>query len=141
MNEEEIEIMIIKSWRNDEIIDLYKEGGWWKDQYDESSIDQLILGSYLFVLALSKKRKNPIGMGRILSDGISDAYIQDLVVKKKYRNKGVGKRIVRFLVEYCLSNGIKWISLISEPNQDSFYVKLGFEYMKNYIPMKYQIED
>jgi ribosomal protein S18 acetylase RimI-like enzyme len=77
-------------------------------------------------------------MGRILSDGVSDAYIQDLVVLPEYRKKGVGKQLVKKLVEYCHSKNIRWITLIAEPNQDDFYSKLGFKTMEKYIPMKYE---
>ena len=80
-------------------------------------------------------------MGRILSDGVSDAYIQDLVVIPEYRDQGIGKQLVEFLLQHCLSKGILWIGLIAEPKQDSFYSSMNFVPMDNHIPMKYQIED
>jgi GNAT superfamily N-acetyltransferase len=80
-------------------------------------------------------------MGRILSDGVSDAYFQDLVVLPEYRGKGIGKKLVESLLKYCLSRGIQWISLIAEPGQDSFYSLMNFHHMKNHIPMKYKIEE
>ena len=80
-------------------------------------------------------------MGRIISDGFSDAYIQDVVVLPKYQKKGIGGKLIKFLIEYCLSKGILWIGLIAEPNQDKFYSNLGFKTMVNYVPMKYNIEE
>jgi GNAT superfamily N-acetyltransferase len=77
-------------------------------------------------------------MGRLISDGRSDAYIQDLVVLKEYRGSGIGKKLVKKLLDYCLSKGILWVGLIAEPDQDGFYFNLGFKPMKNYVPMKYQ---
>ncbi len=136
-----IEIKFVDNWPEEDIINLYKSGNWWKDYYDPSSIKYLIKGSYRFAVVIDKDEDKTIGMGRILSDGISDAYFQDLVILDEYRNKGFGKRLVKFLVDFCISEGIKWIGLISEPGQDGFYSSLGFKHMKDYTPMKYYIDD
>ena len=129
----DIEIKIVDAWPEEDIIELYKAGGWWKDHY-KSEIKSLIKGSFAFAVAVHKNKA--IGMGRLLSDGVSDAYIQDLVVLHKFRKKGVGKEIVKTLVDHCKSKGILWIGLIAEPNQDGFYSNLGFKTMENYTPMK-----
>ena len=80
-------------------------------------------------------------MGRLISDGVSDAYIQDLIILDEYRGLGLGKKLVNYLVSYCKKNKINWIGLISEPDQDGFYSKLGFSIMKKYTPMKYKNDD
>jgi len=136
-----IKIKIIDSWNQDEIVDLYKTGGWWKEEYDPSGIKNLIKGSFAFVIAFDTNIKKAVGMGRILSDGVSDAYIQDLVVLKEYRNLGIGSEIVKVLMDHCKKKGINWIALIAEPKQDGFYETLGFKTMENYIPMKYKTEE
>ena len=138
MNIKEFEIKIVKDWNIDEIVELYKAGNWWKDHYKKQALTELIKGSFVFAVLLNKKNGRTIGMGRIISDGISDAYIQDLIVLPKYRRLGLGKKLVEELVKYCYDNGITWIALISEPNQDGFYKKIGFNVMKNHIPMKFE---
>jgi len=143
MNSEKncIEFQIVDSWPKEEIVNLYKSGGWWKDTYNPSRIESLIKGSYAFCIAIEKKSGKAIGMGRIISDGISDAYLQDIVILKKYRKQGIGKKLVKYLIDYCKSKGIIWLLLIAEPNQDSFYKLLGFKKMENYVPMKYRREE
>ena len=84
----------------EEIVKLYKSGNWWKENYDSSSIKFLIKGSYRFAVVINKNDDEAIGMGRILSDGVSDAYIQDLVVLEKYRGQGLGEQLVKFLVDF-----------------------------------------
>jgi len=138
MKESEIEIRFVKSWSEDDIVKLYKVGGWWKDSYDKSGIKQLIKGSFCFAVVFDKKTKKTIGMGRVLSDGVSDGYIQDLVILPEYRKKGIGKKLTKSLIDYCKSKGITWIALVSEPNQENFYKKIGFKEMKNYTPLKYE---
>jgi len=141
MKKQQIEIKIVDVWPEQDIIELYKVGGWWKDRYDSSGLKYLIKGSLAFVVAIDKKIKKAVGMGRLISDGVSDAYIQDLVVLPEYRDKGIGREIVKTLVDHCKKKGIFWIGLIAEPNQDTFYETLGFKPMKNYIPMKYRMEE
>jgi ribosomal protein S18 acetylase RimI-like enzyme len=138
MNKEEIEIRIVDKWPENEIVKLYKAGGWWKDRYIPSGLKFLINGSFAFAVAIDKKSKKAIGMGRLISDGVSDAYIQDLVVLPEYRDKGIGREIVKTLINHCKKKGIHWVGLIAEPDQDGFYSNLGFKQMKNYIPMKYE---
>ena len=135
MKKQHIEIKFVNNWLEGEIVELYKTGGWWKDSYDPSGIKPLIEGSFAFAVAVKKDTGKAIGMGRVISDGVSDAYIQDLVVLPEYRGHGVGKKLVNALLEYCLSKKLLWISLIAEPEQDKFYLSLGFKHMKNYAPM------
>ena len=140
MQKKKTEIYLVKSWPEDEIVQLYKDAGWWKDTYDKSGIPQLIAGSFAFVVAVDQKTGNAIGMGRALSDGVSDAYIQDVVVFQTYRGQNLGKKIVKTLIDFCVSKGIQWIGLIAEPGSSQFYTTLGFESMKYYTPMLYKME-
>ena len=126
------------NWPEDEIVELYKAGGWWKESYNASGIKPLIKGSFAFAVVVDKNSGKAIGMGRIISDGVSDAYIQDLVILQKYRGQGIGKKLVDVLLKHCLSHGLTWIGLIAEPGQDEFYLPLGFKAMKNYVPMKFE---
>jgi GNAT superfamily N-acetyltransferase len=132
-----IRIELVNFWDVEQIVELYRSEGWWKDFMDKSRIPELIRGSYLFALAIDTSNSKPIGMGRVISDGIADAYIQDLVVLPEWRNKNAGGMIVSALIEQCVSNGISWIGLIAQPGTDSFYRSLGFEPMAGHVPMLY----
>src|SRR5512136_1059137 len=76
MKNNQTEIRLVNAWPEDEIVLLYKDAGWWKDTYDKAGISQLIAGSFAFAVAVDQKTGKSIGMGRVLSDGVSDAYIQ-----------------------------------------------------------------
>jgi ribosomal protein S18 acetylase RimI-like enzyme len=138
MKNQNIDIKLVDTWDEKEIVKLYKSAGWWRNSYNPSEIKKLIKGSFVFAVVVDSQSGKTIGMGRILSDGVSDAYIQDLVILPQYRDKGIGKMLVEILLDYCLSRNITWIGLISEPGQDNFYVSLGFNPMEKYTPMKYQ---
>ena len=141
MSNGDIEIRFVDSWSIDEIVELYRAGGWWKESYDRSLINQMIDGSFIFAVVVDTTIDKAVGMGRVISDGISDAYIQDLVVLPKYRSYGIGKKLVDFLIKQCLSKGIVWIGVIAEPGSDKLYRGLGFKPMKDHIPMLYQLEE
>jgi len=141
MTNQDTDIKFVDSWSKEDIVELYKSANWWKESYDPSAIKQLITGSFAFAVAVDPSSGKAVGMGRIISDGISDAYIQDLVVLSEHRRKGIGKQLVKALLDRCLSKGITWIGLISEPGQDGFYSSIGFKTMNNHIPMIYQSEE
>jgi GNAT superfamily N-acetyltransferase len=141
MNNKNIEIRFINNWKEDEIVDLYKAGGWWKESYNKDVINSMIIGSFAFAVAIDSTTGKAIGMGRVISDGTSDAYIQDTVVLKEYRGHGIGERLVKSLIDHCISKGIVWIGLIAEPGKDGFYKSLGLKPMKNHVPMIYKLED
>ena len=141
MTNQDTDIKFVDNWSKEDIVTLYKSAGWWKESYDPSAIKQLITGSFAFAVAVNPSSGKAIGMGRIIADGASDAYIQDLVVLPEYRGQGIGKQLVNALLDRCLSKGMTWIGLISEPGQDGFYSSIGFKTMNNHIPMIYQIEE
>jgi len=116
---------------------LYLSVGW-IDAVEEDTdnlIKNIIKHTYCF--AIAKDGDNIIGMGRSISDSVSDAYIQDVTVLDEYRTQGIGGKIIDFLVDYLHSHGIGWVGLISEPGYESFYGKLGFAVMDKYTPFKF----
>jgi len=133
-----ITVRLVRSWNEHEIAELYRVGGWWKEEYRESEIPALIRGSFLFAVAVQKTSGRAVGMGRVISDGVSDAYIQDLVVLPSCRGSGVGKQLVQALVTHCRNEGINWIGLVAEPATEEFYRPLGFAPMKGHVPLLYQ---
>ena len=133
--EDEIVVQLVRSWDNDEIADLYRTAGWWKEEYDPAALGSLIQGSFSFAVAVNKKTGKAIGMGRVISDGVSDGYIQDLVVLPDYRKSGIGRQMVSALVEQCIQSGVTWIALIAEPGTQNFYQTLGFKLMEGHIPL------
>lgn len=132
---ENLKIKIIKNIKIEQIIDLYKEAGWWDedDEKNPNKVKKIIKESYIFIGAFIENKL--VGMARVLSDGISDAYIQDVIVKEDFRKKGIGKKLIIFLLNYLKKKQINWIGLISTPSSKEFYKKLGFETLIGFEPM------
>jgi ribosomal protein S18 acetylase RimI-like enzyme len=137
MNLDEIEIKVTADVDRAAVKRLYQEAGWWQ-QDDETAdgcawIDTLVRQSFCFVGAF--RGAELIGMGRAVSDGVSDAYIQDVVVLKKYRRAGIGYQVIEKIIQFLQSRRIGWIGLIAEPGTQRFYQRLGFNTMEGYTPM------
>jgi len=115
---------------------LYGEADWWHPTpEDADTIARLVAGSHCFVTAVRDGRI--VGMGRAISDGISDAYIQDVVVLPTHRRRGVGRRIVTTLVDRLIDDGVAWIGLVAEGASHRFYQSLGFQPLNRMTPMRY----
>ena len=65
-----------------------------------------------------------VGVGRALADGFDCSYIADVAVHPDFQGRGLGKAIIRRLVE--LSDGHKKILLYANPGTEGFYRTLGF---------------
>jgi ribosomal protein S18 acetylase RimI-like enzyme len=135
-----LEFKHVGKWDTDQIIDLYKAGSWWKDTYDPSGIPPLIAGSFDFVVAVDDEEGRAVGMGRTISDGVSDAYIQDVVVFPDRRGEGIGRKIVGELLDHARNHGLSWIGLIAEKDSRGFYEPLGFREFRG-TPMLFEGEE
>ncbi|MEJ2688569.1 MAG: GNAT family N-acetyltransferase [Deltaproteobacteria bacterium] len=119
-----------------QIAALYREAGWWWEE--EEHLDfaaRLIRGSFGFYVA--ELDGEIVGIGRAISDGVSDAYLQDVTVARNQRRKGIGSALVQAILAGLSRHGIEWIGVIAESGSHPFYEKLGLTAMINATPMLY----
>ena len=71
---------------------------------------------------------DPIGMARLIGDGVLNAYIQDVVIAPKYRRQGVGKAIMQALIADMqkLLQANCTIGLMAASSQENFYLSFSF---------------
>ena len=133
----EWEYQVVTSAPVEEIVALYQAGGWWQESAaNRKRIGPMIRGSFCFMVARARAGKI-VAMGRVISDGASDAYIQDVVVLPQYRSRGIGRELVRRLTMQCAEREIGWIGLVAEPGTGGFYERLGYNALEGYQPMLY----
>ena len=134
---EAVDYEAVTSAPAEEIVELYKAAGWWQESPEARAIIPLMIrGSLCFMVARSIEGRI-VGMARVISDGYSDAYIQDVVVLDNYRGRGVGRELVRRLTQFCTDRKIAWIGLVAEPGTQGLYEELGFGVLPGYQPMLY----
>lgn len=71
-----------------------------------------------------------IAMGRIVGDGGLNFEIVDVAVDPAYQGKGLGKEVMRYLMQYLARTAPKnaYITLVGD--EPGFYEKLGFKLVR-----------
>ena len=117
-----------------QITALYRLNGWWGLGPDDPElVRRIVVGSHHFLVAC--RQDHIIGMGRAISDRVSDAYIQDVTVAPEYRHRGIGSQLIQTLTTLLKADGIDWIGLIAERHSHPFYRRIGFTVMPDAKPM------
>ena len=75
------------------------------------------------------EKDNLIGYIDCVSNGVTDAYIQDLMVHPEYQGKGVGTELMNQMIAYLKEKRIYMISVVYEESLKPFYEKFGFYQM------------
>jgi predicted GNAT family N-acyltransferase len=105
----------------DQLHHLFKQAEWAKNR-TLTDTEKLLKKLDAFVAIWDEDRL--IGFGRVLTDGVFRAVIDDVIVEESYRGKGVGMTIVKTLSN--LSKGIEEVLLHAEKELEGFYGQFGF---------------
>ncbi len=113
----------------EEYIKLRNSIGWKILQHDK--IEKGLNNSTYCVCV--EDQGNIIGFGRIVGDGATVFYIQDIMVVPSYQKQKIGTLIMKKIIDYidnnCIDGAI--IGLIAIDELDNFYKKFGFAYNQN----------
>lgn len=123
-----IEVRIITEFPGDmleHIAGFYISAQWITSEDDTSFLLPALSGSTLVAGAFDGNKI--IGCGRAISDGCSDAYIQDVFVSPEYRGQGIGRELIKSLTDALQKLGVDWIALVGEPGTEKFYQRLGWK--------------
>ena len=112
------------SLRPEQVADLRESVGW--DRRDEK-YKQKLGNSYFCVSCFDNNKL--IGYADVVSDGVDDAYIRDLIVHPDYQQRGIGKKLLAMITDRIRSDGIKMVHVIFEPSLEKFYRKANFTIM------------
>ncbi len=74
-----------------------------------------------------------IGYVSVLSDGIADAFLIDLMVHPEHQESGLGIRIVRKAASDVKQAGIQCIQVTFDDSLEPFYRKCGFHIFRGGI--------
>ena len=133
LESEEIIVRIITEFSEklcQEAAVLFAGAGWIGSAGDGGFLRQALPGSCAVAGAFSGNRL--VGIARALSDGFSDAYIQDVTTLEEFRGRGIGSKLVTCLAQELQARGIDWIGLVGVPGTENFYTRLGFEVKDGY---------
>ena len=131
---------ITKDLPRADVLALYRAAGWFGASDPAPELDAMLANSFAVSAAFDEAGRLA-GMARALSDGVSDAYILDVVVDPAHRSQGVGRAIVKRLADHLASCGIDWIVCIGVPGTEAFYRAAGAASMDNHTAFRFQAKD
>ncbi|HLO33452.1 MAG TPA: GNAT family N-acetyltransferase, partial [Anaerolineales bacterium] len=99
----------------------------WNAHYQASpdDLERTNRNSWLTVSAYDGDKL--VGFGRVVTDFVLHAMIYDMIVLPDYQGRGIGRIILKTLLERCKAQGIKDIQLFCAKGKRAFYEKNGFE--------------
>lgn len=109
----------------EDYLSLVEDVGW--SRFVKKSSVRTALKNSLFSV-VARCGSEVVGAGRIVGDGAIFFYIQDVMVRKAYRKKGIGTAIVAALCEHLRREapGSSYVGLFTHPTKCGFYERFGF---------------
>ncbi len=103
---------------------LRNQTGWYK--VADKTVQMGLKHNVFSVVAFDGS--NIVGMGRVVGDGAIYFYIQDIIVHKDYRNKGIGGLIMDHILHHLEMNVPRnaFVGLMAAKGTKKFYANHGF---------------
>ncbi|WP_347754639.1 GNAT family N-acetyltransferase [Agrococcus sp. ProA11] len=107
------------------IVELYRSVGWSAYTDDADRLVAAVAASHRVFTAWSADAEL-IGLARTVSDGLTIAYLQDILVAPQHQRGGIGGALLDAVV--AASSGIRQLVLLTDdaPAQRAFYESRGF---------------
>lgn len=95
---------------------------------------EIVLNNTSFIINAVYEEKS-IGIVRILTDMLTDAYITDVIVDPEFQGRSVGKQLMDKTLEYLKNNSMTNVrlacSLYANQGKEPFYEKFEFQKLPN----------
>jgi GNAT superfamily N-acetyltransferase len=126
------EIVVTAGDRPDreELVALYDAVGWSTYTTDPQVLQAAIEGSTLVVTA--RYGGELLGLARVVSDGVSICYLQDVLVRPELQREGVGRALAQAALEPFAHCRQKVLLTDDEPRQRAFYESLGYAEIRDH---------
>ena len=118
-----MEIKEYQTYNEQEIIDLYQSVGWTNYTSCSEMLEEAYKNSLCILGAFEKEKL--VGVVRVVGDGISIVFVQDILVLPKYQRQGVGSALMRAVLEKYAS--VYQVELLTDSTEKSkaFYSSVG----------------
>ncbi len=113
----------------EDILYLYNDVGWSSYTKDIDSLIKSIKNSLKVISVWDNDLL--VGLIRVVGDGHSIIYIQDILILQKYQNRGIGKRLIEIILDKYKNVRQKVLLTDKEEKNILFYKKLDFLWLKN----------
>ncbi|KUG51519.1 GNAT family acetyltransferase [Serinicoccus chungangensis] len=114
----------------EELLGLYDAVGWSSYTTDPETLEAAVAGSTRVVTA--RYGEDLLGLARVISDGATIAYLQDVLVRPELQREGVGRALVVAALEPFSQCRQKVLLTEDEPGQRAFYESLGWTEIRDH---------
>ena len=114
----------------EDVLHLYQAAGWTNYTNQPLMLEQALSHSLVIYLALDGDAV--VGLIRLVGDGFSSVFVQDLIVLPSYQRQGIGSLLMKeALKDY---KDAYQVQLVTEETEKKvgFYRSMGFEVLSTY---------
>ena len=114
----------------DDVLPLYQAVGWTNYTHQPQMLAQAL--SHSLATYLAHDGEEVVGLVRLIGDGFSSVFVQDLIVLPTYQRQGIGSTLMkRALADY---KDAYQVQLATEESEKTlgFYRSLGFEVLSSF---------
>ena len=114
----------------DDVLHLYQAVGWTNYTNQPQMLEQAL--SHSLATYLARDGEKIVSLVRLVGDGFSSVFVQDLIVLPSYQRQGIGSNLMKeALADY---KDAYQIQLVTERTEKTlgFYRSLGFETLSTY---------
>ena len=114
----------------DDVLHLYQAVGWTNYTNQPQMLAQAL--SHSLATYLARDGEKIVGLVRLVGDGFSSVFVQDLIVLPTYQRQGIGSDLMKeALGDYKDAYQVQLVTEETEKNL-GFYRSLGFETLSTY---------
>jgi GNAT superfamily N-acetyltransferase len=100
---------------------------YWAENIPYETVRKSIEGSICFGVYEGKKQ---IGFARLVTDSATFAYLADVFIDENYRGKGLGKWLMKIILEHESTKGLRRLMLATR-DAHGLYRQFGFSPLTN----------
>ena len=114
----------------EDILHLYQAVGWTNYTHQPQMLEQAL--SHSLVIYLAFDGDAVVGLIRLVGDGFSSVFVQDLIVLPTYQRQGIGSDLMKQALEDY--KDAYQVQLVTDQTERtlSFYRSMGFEILSIY---------
>lgn len=108
----------------EDLVALYGSVGWTIYTNDPERLAAAVRASLNVVVA--RNGDEMVGLARVVGDGLTIVYVQDILVAPTHRRRGVGRELFTRVLKPFTDVRQKVLMTDGEPAQRAFYEAMGF---------------
>ncbi|WNB92435.1 GNAT family N-acetyltransferase [Bacillus sp. NEB1478] len=119
---------VISSFDENQIeeLTLLFKNEWWTQHRVKADIEKMLENSNVVIGLIDENDGKLVGFARAITDSVFRALIFDVIAHSHHRNDGIGKILMKNLLNHPLIKDVERVELYCPNRLTSYYEKFGF---------------